>query len=144
MSAKAPPLLPRLSRMCRPPSQDGGCRAVVLLSRQEQYRLHFQVPGRCPAAHRDLTVPSRSPDLLQTSTDLNFLWPCTDLGIAFSRDHSSKEFFWPQTSPLQQGLIQHRGRVWEPGISQGRAARNGHKRANSYSLVTQAEPSELL
>lgn len=86
---------------------------MVLLSRQEQNRLHFQVLGRCPATHRDLTATSQSPDLLQTSTDPNFLWPCTDLGIAFPRDHGSKEFSWPQTSPLQQGLIQQRGRVWE-------------------------------
>lgn len=114
------------------------------LSREEQLRLHFQVPGKCPATHRDLMVPSLPPDLLQTSTDPNFLWPSTDLGLGFSRDHGSKEFSWPQTSLLQQGLIQQRGRGWELGISQGRAARNGHKRANSYSLVTQAEPTELL
>lgn len=104
--------------------------------------------SRCLGNARPHTVTSWSPpcpqNRLQTSTEPNILRPCTGLGIAFSRDHGSKEFSWPQTSPLQQGVIQQRGRVWELGILQGRAARNGHKRANSCSLITQAEPSELL
>lgn len=83
---------PALAQLCvQTPSHDGGCRAVVQLSRELQHRLHFQVPGKCLATHRDLMVPSLSPDRLQTSTELNFLRPRTDLGIAFSRDHGSKE-----------------------------------------------------
>jgi len=45
----------------------------------------------------------------------------------------------------------HSSKDWSSNVAKAetwefnrRAARNGHETANSYSLITQAEPSELL